>query len=365
MSSKLKTILYGGTLQYPLKDPEIIIGDSDKFSPGTLVDANKVTQMINNAIQDLVGNSPENLDTLYELAAKVNSTSNTVDAIKDHYWFQSSKNITGIKIKNAIDTGTDFINFNFIRQWLNSNNDIETRIESNGKCILKHSNKLEGEKSSAMYDYELFEGKIKANPSSLYLGGSIAQMNKNIVIHDSANNEEVIMKIGSAILKNETYIDMVPGNIEICCKDGYSEDSNDKVYIKLDDAEGIIMRSVGGDKLYFQSGLRIEGSEGTGSFLNFDSIGNVFISRYVYNAANEHNKRIIHYSTTGGDEQDYIGHVLYYYGINGNDFITCTENKNKINIPQTTFEAKDAVNKEYVDSLFTQLNERINNLVTN
>lgn len=67
----------------------------------------------------------------------------------------------------------------------------------------------------------------------------------------------------------------------------------------------------------------------------------------------------------GGDEQNYNGHVLYYYGINGSNFISCTENKNKINIPQTTFEDKDAVNKEYVDSLFAQLNERINNLATN
>lgn len=69
MNSKLKTILYGGSLKYPISDPEVIIGDSTgKYANGVLMDANKIQEIINKEIQKLIGDSPSSLDTLYELA---------------------------------------------------------------------------------------------------------------------------------------------------------------------------------------------------------------------------------------------------------------------------------------------------------
>lgn len=69
MNSKLKTILYGGPLKYPISDPEVIIGDSTgKYANGVLMDANKIQEIINKEIQKLIGDSPSSLDTLYELA---------------------------------------------------------------------------------------------------------------------------------------------------------------------------------------------------------------------------------------------------------------------------------------------------------
>lgn len=372
MSSKLKTILYGGTLQYPIKDPNIIIGDSNDYTPGTLVDANKVTQMINKSIQDLIGNSPDNLNSIYELAAKVNSVSDLVNKIKKRYWFQSSKDGQGIKIKTGLKSGssTELVFSDFIRQWVNSNNCIETRIMSNGKTILKHINDdFDDDSYGQMYNYELLEGKIKANEDGLYLGASDAYGRGQFLIRDSQDLKEIAMEIGNTNDKNETGLQMFPNDITIYTYDRISNESEkyDKNLISLKDFGFLVRSNSFKIKLGNIDGFTVEGREGEGNILKFEPLGNVYINRHTVDGAtlNSHNKRIIHYSISGGDEQNYNGHVLYYYGINGSNFISCTENKNKINIPQTTFEDKDAVNKEYVDSLFAQLNERINNLATN
>lgn len=71
MNSKLNTVLYGGPLQYPLNDVQVIMG-TGTYQSGTLMDANKIYETVKTEIQKLIGDAPGGLDSLYELAEALN-----------------------------------------------------------------------------------------------------------------------------------------------------------------------------------------------------------------------------------------------------------------------------------------------------
>lgn len=361
LKARLNSIISGGDLKYPISNPTILTSSGEHL-PGTMMDANTIIAQIKEQVVK------HDLDTA-SILTKLDKVVKDVDYLDDYYSYQKTSNKTGIKINCKLDDG-DTSTEPFIRKWRDSKGNVCTVINPNEQYDDFLTNaiiwKVYGSTSTIpkrdQMVASLFTDAVTKRADGTIVFGKRDTFSQGSLTFDGtapgAKEFELKGRIGVLTTRRESGISLMT--------ESYNDDHDDP-RISLD--PGTI-------KMEFRRcGSILSANNGDG-FLQINRP--LTVEELLQNIEKGSINKIIRNYTASrkgtnskGEEDVYLG----YFGYNGSSFIECKEDSNKIIIPQTTFEAKDAVNREYVNAQinqfgtsfgnsFSNINQSINNLYT-